>query len=122
MPYKLPLSLSFLSFSLPVALSAFQLKMLKPRWCGLLLLTALVDRGLTNPIAAGYALGNLSSYSSQLVGRDTGDDFDPSDLSFITRMAAIGDSYSAGIGAGARLQGDGGRSQSSLQSWLMHRG
>ncbi|EPS26948.1 hypothetical protein PDE_01888 [Penicillium oxalicum 114-2] len=81
--------------------------MLKPRWCGLLLLTALVDRGLTNPIAAGYALGNLSSYSSQLVGRDTGDDFDPSDLSFITRMAAIGDSYSAGIGAGARLQGDG---------------
>lgn len=35
----------------------------------------------------------------------SGDDieFDPSDLSFITKLAAIGDSYSAGIGAGNRL-------------------
>lgn len=35
----------------------------------------------------------------------TGDDneFDPSDLSFIKKLAAIGDSYSAGIGAGDRL-------------------
>lgn len=30
-------------------------------------------------------------------------DFDPTDLSFITKLAAIGDSYSAGIGAGDRL-------------------
>ena len=30
-------------------------------------------------------------------------EFDPTDLSFITRLAAIGDSYSAGIGAGKRL-------------------
>lgn len=29
--------------------------------------------------------------------------FDQTDLSFITKMAAIGDSYSAGIGAGDRL-------------------
>lgn len=31
------------------------------------------------------------------------DDFDESDLSFITKLAAVGDSYSAGIGAGDRL-------------------
>lgn len=38
---------------------------------------------------------------------DTSDDdgFDPSDLSHITKLAAIGDSYSAGIGAGERLGG-----------------
>ena len=41
--------------------------------------------------------------------RDTAD-FDQSDLSFITRMAAIGDSYSAGIGAGNRIQTDAGKS------------
>ena len=29
--------------------------------------------------------------------------FDPSDLSWINKLAAIGDSYSAGIGAGDRL-------------------
>lgn len=31
------------------------------------------------------------------------DFFDPEDLSWITKLAAIGDSYSAGIGAGDRL-------------------
>lgn len=30
-------------------------------------------------------------------------DWDPEDLSFIAKIAAIGDSYSAGIGAGTRL-------------------
>lgn len=43
-----------------------------------------------------------------LFGRE--DDFDPDDLSFIQRIAAIGDSYSAGIGAGEVLAGEGGRS------------
>lgn len=33
------------------------------------------------------------------------DDFDESDLSHIRKIAAIGDSYSAGIGAGDRLGG-----------------
>jgi hypothetical protein len=37
-----------------------------------------------------------------LVLRDT-IEFDETDLSFITTMAAIGDSYSARIGAGGRL-------------------
>jgi hypothetical protein len=31
------------------------------------------------------------------------DEFDPSDLSSLANIAAIGDSYSAGIGAGDRL-------------------
>lgn len=38
-----------------------------------------------------------------LLGRQAPEDFDPHDLSHITRIAAIGDSYSAGIGAGNRL-------------------
>lgn len=46
----------------------------------------------------GHFLG-LSQYNT----RDDNDEFDPTDLSFITKMAAIGDSYSAGIGAGDRL-------------------
>ena len=36
-------------------------------------------------------------------GKQNEDDFDPDDLSFINKLAAIGDSYSAGIGAGDRL-------------------
>lgn len=47
----------------------------------------------------------LASMSmSSLFPRDT-EDFYPDDLSFITRIAAIGDSYSAGIGAGTQLTG-----------------
>jgi hypothetical protein len=49
----------------------------------------------------------------RFMARDTAD-FDQSDLSFITRMAAIGDSYSAGIGAGDRIKTDAGRSISFL--------
>ncbi|KAJ5475502.1 hypothetical protein N7539_007789 [Penicillium diatomitis] len=83
--------------------------MLELQWFGLLAVLAVAEHGLAKPITGGLALGNFSSYPAQLLGRDTVDDdgFDPSDLSFITRMAAIGDSYSAGIGAGTRLQGDG---------------
>jgi hypothetical protein len=47
-------------------------------------------------------LGNASLNYEHLMMRDI-TEFDPTDLSFITRMAAIGDSYSAGIGAGDRL-------------------
>jgi len=35
--------------------------------------------------------------------RADGPEFDPTDLSHIKKLAAIGDSYSAGIGAGDRL-------------------
>jgi hypothetical protein len=54
---------------------------------------------------------------AQLIPRDEFEFFDETDLSFIKKIAAIGDSYSAGIGAGARLgnvfeafQSDSGRS------------
>lgn len=38
------------------------------------------------------------------------DELDLGDLSFITKLAAIGDSYSAGIGAGDRLGSINGKS------------
>lgn len=54
-----------------------------------------------------YEAANASMTTSRLLmGRQDDDDlneFDPSDLTFITSLAAIGDSYSAGIGAGNRL-------------------
>lgn len=45
---------------------------------------------------------NNASMSVHLEARDD-DEFDPSDLSSLVNLAAIGDSYSAGIGAGDRL-------------------
>lgn len=44
------------------------------------------------------------NYSSQLLRRD---DVDPTDQSWIKNIAAVDDSHSAGIGAGARLGGLG---------------
>lgn len=46
---------------------------------------------------------NTSAVSNNLLLQRDDDDFDPDDLSFIKRIAAIGDSYSAGIGAGDRI-------------------
>jgi hypothetical protein len=40
---------------------------------------------------------------SQLLPRQDEAEFDPMDLSYIKNLAAIGDSYSAGIGSGGRL-------------------
>ncbi|KAK2761656.1 hypothetical protein FQN54_001484 [Arachnomyces sp. PD_36] len=58
-------------------------------------------------------LGQTFAHPARTLGRlqvrqeeevpDEPEPFDPSDLSWITRLAAIGDSYSAGIGAGDRL-------------------
>lgn len=48
-------------------------------------------------------LGTLGSVTSLVTSRDTDNSFDPTELSSITKLAAIGDSYSAGIGAGKRL-------------------
>lgn len=42
---------------------------------------------------------------SRLLQRDV-NDFDADDLSFIKKIAAVGDSYSAGIGAGSMLDGN----------------
>ncbi|KAK6840159.1 hypothetical protein PG987_006025 [Apiospora arundinis] len=49
----------------------------------------------------GSNYGSLSM--DRLFARQSANEFDPEDLSYITRMAAVGDSYSAGIGAGERL-------------------
>ncbi|KAH7114166.1 SGNH hydrolase-type esterase domain-containing protein [Dactylonectria estremocensis] len=53
-------------------------------------------------IGHAIALPATSNFASMLMPR-ADDDFDNSDLSFIKKLAAVGDSYSAGIGAGDRL-------------------
>ncbi|KAI3145381.1 hypothetical protein CBS147326_331 [Penicillium roqueforti] len=77
--------------------------MLKPSWHSLVAIATLGSYTLANPLGYREVLGNASLNTEHLFGRDTTDEFDPADLSFITKMAAIGDSYSAGIGAGGRL-------------------
>lgn len=60
---------------------------------------------VTCKTVAGYDYGRDSKtdfISVDLEPRDD-DNFDPSDLSSLVNLAAIGDSYSAGIGAGSRL-------------------
>jgi hypothetical protein len=52
-------------------------------------------------------LGSVSF--NRLYGRADEDDFNPEDLSYLKRIAAVGDSYSAGIGAGRRLGGLDGK-------------
>lgn len=82
--------------------------MLKPSWHSLVAIATLGSYTLANPLGYREVLGNASLNTEHLFGRDTTDEFDPADLSFITKMAAIGDSYSAGIGAGGRLGSYGG--------------
>ncbi|KAL2062145.1 hypothetical protein VTL71DRAFT_6411 [Oculimacula yallundae] len=50
----------------------------------------------------GFSQSSANRGNATLFTRD-GNNFNQEDLSFITRMAAIGDSYSAGIGAGNKL-------------------
>lgn len=50
----------------------------------------------------GFLLASTNQENATLITRD-GNAFNQADLSFITRLAAIGDSYSAGIGAGEKL-------------------
>lgn len=65
--------------------------------------------------AAGSAVArpsliNFGSMSmNNIFGRETTDFFNPDDLTFIKKLAAVGDSYSAGIGAGDGLHGEGGK-------------
>lgn len=78
-------------------------------WHGLAAIATLGSCALANPLVYWDGRGNASMNYKHFMERDTAD-FDQSDLSFITRMAAIGDSYSAGIGAGNRIQTDAGKS------------
>ncbi|KAK1994046.1 hypothetical protein LX36DRAFT_585117 [Colletotrichum falcatum] len=64
--------------------------------------TAAVAIGRVSGLAVPYLSGN-ASMPSLLSARQSIEDFDPDDLSYIQKLAAIGDSYSAGIGAGNRL-------------------
>ncbi|KAK4452713.1 carbohydrate esterase family 3 protein [Podospora aff. communis PSN243] len=59
------------------------------------------DNTTTNsPSLLPPSFNNLASVEYD---NDDSSEFDPTDLSHITKLAAIGDSYSAGIGAGERL-------------------
>ncbi|GAT25369.1 fibronectin type III domain protein [Aspergillus luchuensis] len=72
-------------------------------WHGLAAIVTIGSCVIASPLAPWELRGNASMQSAHLMGiRDT-DDFDPVELSHITKLAAIGDSYSAGIGAGSRL-------------------
>ena len=83
--------------------------MYRQSWHGIVAFAALWSLSFANPLRNWDRARNATMNYKQLMMRDT-DEFDPEDLSFITKMAAIGDSYSAGIGAGDRLDGPGGKS------------
>ena len=55
------------------------------------------------PPTGGEGGGGGSCASCSKFEPNVWDTFDPMDLSSIKKLAAIGDSYSAGIGAGSRL-------------------
>lgn len=62
---------------------------------------------VAGPVVARPALEPIGSMPmSGLFPR--ADEFNPDDLSSIKKIAAVGDSYSAGIGAGVQLTGKGG--------------
>lgn len=58
-----------------------------------------------SPLASTVSAGTLSSVFKGHLRNRQSSDYDPTDLTGIKRLAAIGDSYSAGIGAGNRLGG-----------------
>lgn len=68
-------------------------------WRGLIL-TALTRAAIAMPHPASFPQS-----TNALMPRAGDEDFLPDDLSHINSIAAIGDSYSAGIGAGNRLGG-----------------
>ncbi|PYI01923.1 fibronectin type III domain protein [Aspergillus sclerotiicarbonarius CBS 121057] len=72
-------------------------------WQGLAAIVTIGSCVLADHRAPRHVRGNASVQWDHLMMRDDTTEFDPTDLSFIQRMAAIGDSYSAGIGAGERL-------------------
>jgi hypothetical protein len=76
------------------------------RWNGVAAIAVFANCALANPLRYYSLQGNASVDINHLTGRV--EEFDPSGLSFITKMAAIGDSYSAGIGAGNVLETEAG--------------
>lgn len=80
-------------------------------WYGLAAMATFTNCILANPLGYWNVQGNASWNMNRLMGRDA-EEFDAADLSFIKKMAAIGDSYSAGIGAGDRIGTMSGKSLS----------
>ncbi|PWY96628.1 fibronectin type III domain protein [Aspergillus sclerotioniger CBS 115572] len=73
-------------------------------WNGLAVIATLGSCVLADHRLHRHVRGNSSVEWDHLMMRDDDTtEFDPTDLSYIQSMAAIGDSYSAGIGAGERL-------------------
>jgi hypothetical protein len=71
----------------------------------LVVISSFLGCSVSNPLGSWNPQANASIFGSQAEHFTLRDDvaFDQTDLSFITSLAAIGDSYSAGIGAGDRL-------------------
>lgn len=59
--------------------------------------------GLLSRVTAIPASDNFASMPMNSLFQRDDIDFDANDLSFIKKIAAVGDSYSAGIGAGSLL-------------------
>jgi hypothetical protein len=71
--------------------------------CQCLCVLAAIGQAVARPsYYSGHFADNTSIPFTRLMARQN-DDFDVEDLSFIRNLAAIGDSYSAGIGAGDKL-------------------
>ncbi|KAL5359299.1 Spherulation-specific family 4-domain-containing protein [Aspergillus floccosus] len=68
------------------------------RWYSVAAIAIFANCALANPLRYYHLQGNASLNINRLLARE--EEFDPSDLSFITKMAGIRDFYSAGIGAG----------------------
>jgi len=98
-PYRLDSFFISLSFPSLVYRYLVQLTMHNSGWYCLCTL-AVARQAFAAPHYPQYA-GNNSVPASLMPRQD--DSFDVGDLSFITKLAAIGDSFSAGIGAGDRL-------------------
>lgn len=64
---------------------------------------AIVGQVIAVPRSTRYRGSNGSMPINLFPRQNIDEDFDETDLSFIKKLSAIGDSYSAGIGAGDRL-------------------
>jgi hypothetical protein len=71
-------------------------------WCRLTAIAALTSYALAKPLGHWSVQENANLNTKCLLEQDN-EAFDSGDISYIKRIAAAGDSYSAGIGAGYQL-------------------
>lgn len=79
--------------------TAFTFRMWRTLW------TCLASLLVGYQAFASTSSKNPLSTPINITSMNVENDFFPDDLSFIKKLAAVGDSYSAGIGAGSRLGG-----------------